>query len=120
MDMDVDISIGPGRRYVRAAAGGQANLQDALRLLHDFQASAEATMPQRLLLDLLQVTGRLQMSEQFNVGASSAGAFRHFNRVAVVQETRLNNGFGALVAKNRGLNIEVFESEDAALEWLLR
>ena len=39
-------------------------------------------------------------------------------RLAVVGELPVVDGFGVLVAKNRGLVAEVFPSRQKALEWL--
>lgn len=45
---------------------------------------------------------------------------RRFARCTVSgQAPRVNGGFGALVAKNRGLNMKVFDAEADALKWLL-
>lgn len=120
MNMEMTLTPGPGGRFLRCAVSGQANVEGAQRLLEDIRATAPGTTPARLLIDLLAVTGELPLSGQFSVGMGSSQAFKRFNRVAVVQAKRVNNGFGALVAKNRGLNIEVFDTEAEALKWLLR
>jgi len=117
--MQMEISLSPDRRFARCTVSGRANPEDAQRLLQTFQTGADAALPKRLLLDLLSVSGALQMPDQFQVASSSVNAFRRFNRIAVVQAPRANNGFGALVAKNRGLNMRVFGAEPDALKWLL-
>ena len=117
--MQMTLTLAPDARFLRCAASGQANVEGAQRLLGQIQAGTPDAAPPRLLLDLLAVTGDLQLSGQFSLGMSSSQAFKRFSRVAVVQKQRLNNGFGALVAKNRGLNIEVFATEAEALSWLL-
>jgi hypothetical protein len=117
--MQMEIALSPDRRFARCTVSGNANPDDAQRLLQSFRVDADASLPKRLLLDLLSVSGNLQMSDQFQVANSSTNAFQHFNRVAVVQAPRLNGGFGALVAKNRGLNMQVFDAESDALKWLL-
>lgn len=118
--MQMQVAIDPSARFVRCTVSGRADLAAAQTLFRDFAAARQKEMPRRLLLDLLGVVGELQVSEQFSVGSTSSDVMRGFNRVAVVQAPRSNNGFGALVAKNRGLNMEVFAAEEAALSWLLR
>jgi hypothetical protein len=118
--MEMQVAVDPGARFVRCTVGGRVDMEQAQRLLREFGAAAPQATPRRLLLDLLGVVGDLQIAQQYSVGATSIEAFRGFSRVAVVQAMRANNGFGALVAKNRGLNMEVFETEAAALSWLLR
>ena len=119
--MDLEISIDDiGHRFVRCTVSGKVDPEDFERLVKSFQTGIETLKPRRLLLDLLPVTGNLDLSEQFQLGKRSVDAFRGFNRVAVLQKTRPDDGFGALVAKNRGLAIEVFSTEDAATTWLTR
>jgi len=116
--MDMHISIDPSGRFVRCTVSGQATPENAQRLMESFQAGAENLTHKRLLLDLLAVTGELPLHQQHQMGTDSVGAFRKFSRVAVVQKPRVNNGFAAMVAKNRGLKIEVFATEAEAVGWL--
>lgn len=118
--MEMTVTLSPDARFLRCMVSGQANVEGAQRLLQQMQSDDSQAPTTRLLLDLLAVTGDLQLSGKYSVGMSSSQAFKRFSRVAVVQEERANNGFGALVAKNRGLNIEVFRTEAEALSWLLR
>jgi hypothetical protein len=119
--VDIEISIDDvGHRFVRCTVHGKVDPEEFERLLKSIQTSVEALKQRRLLLDLLLVTGNLRIPEQFHLGIRSFDAFRGFSRVAVLQKTRPNDGFGALVAKNRGLAIEVFSTEDAATTWLTR
>lgn len=117
--MQMDISVDPGRRFVRCTVTGALSPNQAQGLFQSFRASIDVTAPKRLLLDLMAMTSTFQIVDQYQVGNSSTEAFRHFERVAVVQEDRINSGFGALVAKNRGLNIQVFAAENDAMKWLL-
>ena len=115
----MDISVNPDKRFTRCTVSGRLSPEDAQRLFQTFRDSIDDSMPKRLLLDLLSMTSIFPVVEQFQVGNTSSQAFRHFTRVAVVQPPRVNSGFGALVAKNRGLNIQVFPAESDALKWLL-
>jgi hypothetical protein len=117
--MQMDISVDPGQRFTRCTVSGPLNPDQAQGLFQSFREKVEASTPKRLLLDLLAMTGAFQILDQYQIGNTSTEAFRHFERVAVVQHERVNSGFGALVAKNRGLNIQVFAVEDDALRWLL-
>lgn len=117
--MQMDISVDPEGRFTRCTVSGPLSLEDAQRLFQTFRASVDPSSPKRLLLDLLSMTSIFRVVDQFQVGSTSTEAFRHFSRVAVVQPTRADSGFGALVAKNRGLNIQVFAAENDALKWLL-
>jgi len=117
--MQMEISVSPDRRFTHCSVSGPLSPDQAKNLFQAFRAGIEEAMPKRLLLDLLAMTGTFQVADQFQIGSISTDAFKHFNRVAVVQEPRTNSGFGALVAKNRGLNIQVFAAQADALKWLL-
>jgi len=117
--MRMEISVSPDRRFTRCTVSGQLGLAEVQGLFQTFRESVDESKPRRLLLDLLAMTGFFPVVDQYQVGSTSSDAFRYFSRVAVVQAPRVNSGFGALVAKNRGLNIAVFETEADALKWLL-
>ena len=117
--MQMDISVDPDGRFTRCTVSGQLSPDDAQRLFQAFRAGVDAASPKRLLIDLLSMTGIFRVLDQYQNGNAATEAFRHFSRVAVVQVPRAESGFGALVAKNRGLNIQVFAAESDALKWLL-
>jgi hypothetical protein len=118
--MDMHIAVDASGRFLRCTVTAQATPENAQQLLQRFQEGAEGTVHTRLLLDLMAVTGELALPQQHQMGVGLAETFRKFSRVAVVQKPRTNNGFGALVAKNRGLKIDVFATEAEAISWLTR
>jgi hypothetical protein len=118
MLMRMIVTSDPARGLIRCTVSGTVNLDDAARLLEAVgQAVADAAQ-KRLLLDLLATVGELPAAQQFDLGLATARLLGGLSRIAVVQHDRRNNGFGALVARNRGLDIKVFAAEGPALEWL--
>jgi hypothetical protein len=106
-----------GRQILRCVCEGQADIEESARLLK--MAADEPTPPgSALLVNLLGVTGNLALNERFELGVVTVKALSNFRRVAIVQEARPDDGFGALVARNRGANIAVFRTENDAMNWL--
>jgi hypothetical protein len=74
----------------------------------------------RILLDGLAITGELSTLEQYQLGKTIADYCVSRSatlKVAVVRKPPID-GFGAQVARNRGLIVEVFSDREAALRWL--
>jgi hypothetical protein len=75
----------------------------------------------RILLDLLAAQTVLNTLDRYTLGMkwiAYCAERKHYPRLAVVGELPVVDGFGVLVAKNRGLVAEVFPSRPKALEWL--
>jgi len=75
------------------------------------------------VLVVVNLTGRLPTMSAYGL-AESPGSFgweRSFKAaiVDVNESSRESNNFTVTVAKNRGYNVEIFESEKTAREWLL-
>ena len=75
------------------------------------------------LLDFSAADGTLATSERFNLAESAAAYFLSKSRtvrpkIAIVGKPPLIDGFGAMVASNRGLNAKAFSNVPQALAWL--
>ena|SRR5579863_2703891 len=76
-----------------------------------------------ILLDFSALDGTLTASERFNLGEDAAAYFLNKSRtirpkIAVVGKAPLIDGFGAMVASNRGINAKTFSDVPQALDWL--
>jgi hypothetical protein len=106
-----------GRQILRCVCEGRADIEDSARLF-EMVADEPAPPGSVLLVNLLGVKGNLPLHERFELGVVTAKALSKFRRVAIVQEARPDDGFGALVARNRGANVAVFRTESDAMNWL--
>jgi hypothetical protein len=73
-----------------------------------------------VLLDGLAITGELSTLEQYRLGKTIADYCLSRSvtpKVAVIRKPPVDE-FGAQVARNRGLTVEVFSEREAALSWL--
>lgn len=73
----------------------------------------------RLLADLRGVTTLTSFTEQFTIGEDAARRLRHLKRIAsVVPPERITRN-SERPARQKGLDLKVFDNERAALAWLL-
>ena len=76
-----------------------------------------------ILVDFSASSGALATSERFNIAESAAAYFLSKSRtirpkIAIVGKAPLIDGFGAMVASNRGMNAKAFSDVSQALDWL--
>jgi hypothetical protein len=115
--MTVTMAWVTGRQILHCVCTGKANIEDCIRLLNQM---ADEPVPPRscVLIDLLRVSGNLNIGDRYTLGIATAKAFSKVRRVAIVLKPGPHNGFGSLVARNRGLHVDVFSSEADAMSWL--
>jgi len=75
----------------------------------------------RILVDALAVQGIAKTIDRYTMGVklvAYCGEHKWWPMLAFVGEPPVVNGFGALVARNRGMDTEVFSNRKDALAWL--
>ena len=77
--------------------------------------------PARLLIDMSAVSVQSTTLQRYDHGIIGAQLVPYVRRVAVVaQATYIDpEKIGVVVARNRGLTVDIFDSREAALAWLL-
>ena len=96
------------------------------RLLAVFCTIIDAAIERGLapiLIDFSPADGTLTTSERFNLAENVAAYFLRKSRtirpkIAIVGKAPLIDGFGAMVASNRGINAKAFPDVPQALDWL--
>lgn len=100
---------------------GDANLKESIGAFTRVCLYAGEKGLQKALIDCTAVSGELSTTERFELGETAAayccqaGAIL---RIAVLGRQPVINGFGALVASNRGIQTQVFGDQAEALSWL--
>jgi len=73
-----------------------------------------------LLLDYTRLTGVPTTLERYEISTHGANAAKGLTKLAgYARPEQVGDKFGALVARNRGLNVDVFADRDEAVRWLL-
>ncbi|HLF93675.1 MAG TPA: STAS/SEC14 domain-containing protein [Planctomycetota bacterium] len=77
--------------------------------------------PPRLLVDMTAIEGVWSTMDRFEIGTLGAQLAPHVGRIAALtQNTMIDpEKFGAQVARNRGLTVDVFDDREKAVAWLL-
>ena len=109
--------------YLLATFAGRVSLSE---VIEDFKKTCDAAAKRgfdKILVDCLAVEGELSTLERYELGRTVAEYCqrRSMNpKIATVGYPPLINGFGALVASNRGLVAETFSEFQKVVEWLNR
>ncbi len=119
MDLHIDVELQGGLMSVTAR--GNLTFDATLRLLKQVCDTAAEKQIKKILVNSLAVDGDLTTLERYQLGVEIAAYImqRQKNtRLAFVGQPPQMDGFGVRVAQNRGMTVEVFPSEQEALNWL--
>jgi len=77
--------------------------------------------PSKVFADLTGISGRFTTLDRYDLGMFGPRLAPHVGRIAVLGTPEFIDPekFGVQVAKNRGLDVDVFSDREAALAWLL-
>lgn len=117
----MEISVTPQGDVLMSKATGSVSVDEVLRVLKEIVDTACEQGFDKILLDLSTVTGELSTFELYEVGKTIAEYYvkkAFYVRVAVLGKPPTVTGFGAEVARNRGLPSETFSDSKAAMNWL--
>jgi hypothetical protein len=91
------------------------------RQFEEVVQTCKARKPSRLFLDFSTITGKFSTLERYEFGVFGARLVPDVGRVAVLIAPDVIDPekLGGQVARNRGLNIELFLDRAAAMAWLL-
>ncbi|HKA42232.1 MAG TPA: hypothetical protein VKF40_09610 [Burkholderiales bacterium] len=112
-----------GQTYASYRLKRQVTFREAIDLIATAISFARENNIRRLFVDSTKLTGfeppdtveRFRMAVQFASAADSRVKVALLGRAELIDHDR----FGVTVARNRGLLVDVFETEADALAWLL-
>jgi len=107
--------------YWEARVGECDSFARLLEQMEEIRIFCADRRPSRLLLDLRPVSMSMAFTERYELGALGERFVGLVTRVAAVAQPSMidREKFGARVAQNRGLDIDVFAHPDEAVRWLL-
>lgn len=115
-----DVEILPRRGYLEARLLGSFSAPRFKGQLEVVVRHCNEAGINRLLLDFSRLTGVPSVVDKFEIGTHGALVAGALDRIACFgTEEQTGDQFGALVARNRGLNVSVFLDRDEAVHWLL-
>ncbi len=121
MELHIDIELRGGLLLVTAS--GEVALDRAVLLLKQAFDTAKEKDVNKILVNTLAVEGELSTFERYRLATGTVAHLRQLEmnpRVAFVGKPPTTNGFGVRVAQNRDVTTQVFDTQQAALNWLNR
>jgi len=120
--VNFQIQIEQGSGYLAARFIGAAEPSEGLRHFESIADHCRRTINNKLLIDITRFDVRLTVTTRFLAGEKLEIFAVQRIKVAIVgRPEQLDPGrFAMLVARNRGVNVEVFTDFQSAEEWLLK
>lgn len=115
MSLELEWERGPTHAVVRLK--GSPKLDHALSALE--LIAGESAMDTKLLIDMRGIDTLQSFTDQFALGQVAAARLKHLARVASVVPIGRRTRNSERPAREEGLELRVFESEEEALRWLL-
>jgi hypothetical protein len=117
--MSFDLAIHRDPRYIRVAVTGEPSTGQLLSLIHLLGVESETWEQSRVLVDLREVRTKFDRAEQFRIGEEAAASLSHMHRIASLVPADRITRVSEKAARRNGINVCVFDDEQAALAWLL-
>lgn len=116
MSLSFDVEHREGYSVVRVV--GEPSLGQFLSFLHLMGVETSGWPVKRVLFDLRAIRTLTTFTEHYAVGDEIARQLRHLHRIAsVVAPDRITRA-SEKTARQAGVNLSVFTSEDEAIAWL--
>jgi hypothetical protein len=104
-----------------ATVSGPVSFDAIWQILKQICDTASQKQLTQILVDALGAWGVTSTVDRYTLGVNLViycGELKFWPRLAFVGEPPVVDGFGVLVARNRGLNTDRFPNRQEALEWV--
>ena len=116
--MGLKVEVQEANSHLSIKAVGQYSLADLLALFDNVKDESERRAESRVLLDITQVAGSIPFVDMLGLGKHCSRIWKQAFRIAIVSPTGGLNDFFEIVARNRGVQLAVVLTHQAAIEWL--
>src|SRR5262245_52340955 len=119
--MNLQIDLDTDGELLLAVVSGTMSFDSTWHVLQQICDTALQKELTRILVDALGAQGVVTTIDRYSLGVklvTYCAEHKLWPRLAFVGQPPVIDGFGVLVAKNRGLNIERFPHLEEALEWV--
>ena len=120
--MRLQVALDTDGELLRAVVTGTVSFDAAWQVLREICDAATQQRLVRILIDALGAQGVTTTVDRYTLGVklvTYCGEQKLWPRMAFIGQPPVIDGFGVLVAKNRGLVTERFPNWTEALEWVL-
>ncbi|MEO5672789.1 MAG: STAS/SEC14 domain-containing protein [Ramlibacter sp.] len=105
-------------QFVKLTVSGPNSIKSFVELIDSVAEETALWGDRRLMVDLRAVEGALTPPEQVFLGELVAQSFPHMERVASVVPSEQITHNSETAARDLGMQLRVFASEEEATEWL--
>jgi hypothetical protein len=105
--------------FIRITVQGSFAWKRIDGLLERIYAECERRGVRQVLVDATAIPVALTTTDRYTMGVAASARLDARLKVALLGAAVTIDGFGELVARNRGANVGVFTDERRALQWLL-
>src|SRR5262245_20997378 len=119
--MNLQVDLDTDRELLLAVVRGTVSFGSTWHVLKQICDTALQKHLTQILVDALAAQGVVRTIDRYNLGVklvTYCGEHKLCPRLAFVGQPPVADGFGVLVAKNRGLDTEIFPNSKEALEWV--
>ena len=120
--MSLQLDLHADGTFLLAIVSGPVSFDAIWQILKQICDTALQKHSTQILVDALGARGVTTTFDRYTLGmnlVTYCSEHKLWPKLAFVGEPTVLDGFGLLVAKNRGLNTERFPNRKEALEWLL-
>jgi hypothetical protein len=120
--MNLQVDLNTNGELLLAVVRGTVSFHGAWQVLKQICDMASQKHLTRVLVDALGAHGAATAIDRYTLGVklvTYCGERKLWPRLAFVGQPPVVDGFGVLVAKNRGLVTERFPNSKEALQWVL-
>ncbi len=122
MTVPYESSFEEGERFLYAKVVGERTPENVLRFFGEVREARERLGHSAVLLHMNLTGPTLGIGGIYSVASQGSRTAVTLKRIAYVEGAVANPegpGFAATVAANRGVNIRLFDTVPAAIDWLL-
>ena len=119
--MSLQVDLNTDGELLMAVARGTVSFDATWQVLKQICDTALEKNLTRIIVDALRAQGVATTIERYMLGTrlvTYCGEHKLWPRLAFIGEPPVVDGFGVLVAKNRGLDTERFPNWKEALDWV--
>jgi hypothetical protein len=116
--MSFSVSITRFPQFIQLAVSGPASIKNFVDLVDKVGQETVLWSDRRVMVDLRGVDGELTPTEQIFLGELVAQDLPHLERVASVVPLERITRNSETAARELGMRLRVFTSEDEAMSWL--
>ena len=119
--MNLQVALDTDGEFLLAVVRGTVSFDATWRVLKQICDTALQKKFTRILVDALGAEGVTPTLDRYTLGVKLVdycGENKLWPRLAFIGQPPVTDGFGVLVAKNRGLVTETFPNWKEALEWV--